>query len=118
MIRLIRYLFLLVLALVLVTLAMSNRDLVTLQLLPAEAETYLGMNWRLQVPLFLVIFAGMGLGLLIGFVWEYLREMRFRSTARKATKKAANLERELGRLKAKTQGPKDDVLALLEKPRG
>ena len=50
-------------------------------------------------------------------VWEYLREHRFRATARKATKQAANLERELGRLKEKTQGPKDEVLALLDKPR-
>ncbi|PTV97725.1 uncharacterized protein DUF1049 [Rhodobacter aestuarii] len=117
MIRLIRYLFLLVLAVVLVVLAMSNRAIVALQLLPAEAETYLGMNWRVDVPLYLVIFAGLGVGLLVGFFWEFFRERSFRKTARKATKRAQNLERELGRLKEKTQGPRDDVLALLDKPR-
>lgn len=118
MIRALRLLFLAVLAVVLVTLAMSNRDIVMLRLLPTEAETYIGFNWGIQMPLFLVIFAGIALGLLIGFVWEYLREMRFRATAKKATRKAATLERELGRLKEKTQGPKDEVLALLDKPRG
>lgn len=117
MIRLIRYLFLLVLVLVLVTLAMTNREMVTLQLLPAEAEAFLGMNWRLPMPLYGVFFGGIALGLLVGFVWEYLREHRFRRTAKKATRQAATLERELGRLKDKTQGPKDEVLALLDKPR-
>lgn len=118
MIRALRLLFLLALAIVLVTLALSNRDIVTLRLLPVEAETYLGLNWVMQVPLFLVIFAGMLLGLFIGFVWEWLREFRFRSTAKKATRQAATLQRELGRLKEKTHGPKDEVLALLDKPRG
>jgi uncharacterized integral membrane protein len=118
MIRLIRYLLLVCLVIVLVTLAMSNRDIVTLRLMPTEAEAYIGFHWVVQVPLFLVIFAGMLLGLFIGFVWEWMREFRFRSTAKKATKQAANLERELGRLKEKTHGPKDEVLALLDKPRG
>ena len=117
MFRAIRYLFLACLILVLVTLAMSNREVVTLSLLTSEVEAFVGFNLHLPVPLFFVFFGGMVLGLAVGFVWEYLREHRFRATARKATKQAANLERELGRLKEKTQGPKDEVLALLDKPR-
>jgi len=117
MIRLIRLLFLLCLALVLVTLAMSNRDIITLKLLTTELETYVGFNLAVPAPVYLVFFAGILLGLLVGFVWEFLRERRFRKTAKKATKQAASLERELGRLKEKTQGPKDEVLALLDKPR-
>lgn len=118
MIRVLRLLFLAALALALVALAMANRDIVTLRLLPPEAAEFLGLSWALQLPLFLVIFAGIVLGLLIGFLWEWLREYRLRATATQATRRAASLERELGRLKEKTEGPKDDVLALLDKPRG
>ena len=118
MLRALRLLFLVVLAGVLVALALANRDVVTLRVLPSEAGDFLGFGWSVQLPLFLVIFAGMMLGLMIGFLWEWLRESRIRTAATQATRKAASLERELDRLKEKTEGPKDDVLALLDKPRG
>ncbi|MCE5974232.1 LapA family protein [Sinirhodobacter sp. WL0062] len=116
MFRILRLLFLASLALVLIVLALANREVVTLRLLPPEAGEFLGLTWGMQVPLFLVIFAGILLGLLVGFVWEWMREYRIRSTAVKATRKAAYLEGEVDRLREKTQGPQDDVLALLEKP--
>ena len=116
MIRLLRYLFLAVLALVLIALALANRDAVALRVLPPEAGDFLGFSWTVQLPLFLVIFAGILLGLLIGFVWEWLREHKIRSTATRATRKATRLEGEVERLRERAQGPKDEVLALLEKP--
>ena len=63
MFRAIRYLFLAVLILVLVTLAMSNREVVTLSLLTSEVEAFVGFNLHLPVPLFFVFFGGMVLGL-------------------------------------------------------
>ena len=45
--------------------------------------------------LFLVIFAGIVAGLLIGFVWEWLREHRFRSTAARERRERERLEREI-----------------------
>jgi uncharacterized integral membrane protein len=114
MIKLLRLAFLGVLALVLIALALANRDLVTLRALPPEAGDFLGFSWTVQLPMFLVIFAGILLGLLIGFVWEWLREHKIRSHAVKVTRKAATLEREVDRLKAKSEGPKDEVLALLD----
>ncbi|MDD8022222.1 MAG: LapA family protein [Paracoccaceae bacterium] len=112
--KLLRLAFLGVLALVLIALALANRDLVTLRALPPEAGDFLGFSWTVQLPMFLVIFAGILLGLLIGFVWEWLREHKIRSHAVKVTRKAATLEREVDRLKAKSEGPKDEVLALLD----
>lgn len=117
MFRALRLLFLAALALVMIALALANRDIVTLRALPPEAADFMGLSWSVQLPLFLVIFAGVLLGLLIGFVWEWMREYRLRASGAQATRKAAHLEREVDRLKAKAEGPKDEVLALLDKPR-
>ena len=114
MFRLLRLLFLGVTAVVLITIAMANRAIVTLSVIPEEVAAHIGMNWTLQVPLFAAIFAGVLLGLLIGFVWEWLREFRIRSTATKASRRAQYLEKEVDRLKNTQAGPKDDVLALLD----
>ena len=116
MMRALRWLFLAVLALGLIGLALANREIVTLRVLPPEAGEFLGYGWAVQLPMFLVIFAGVLIGLFIGFVWEWLREHKIRSTATRATRKATRLEGEVERLRERAQGPKDEVLALLEKP--
>lgn len=117
MLRTLRWVFLAVLALVLVTLALANRGAVTLRLLPPEAGGFLGLGWSLEVPLFLVIFAGILLGLLIGLFWEWLREARLRNAAGQTAREKARLERELARLHAAdAPAHNDDVLALLEQP--
>ena len=70
----------------------------------------------IQLPLFLVVFGGIILGLLLGFVWEWLREGKHRTEATRAKRDAVKLEREVKRLKrreAQAEG-KDEVLALLE----
>nr|WP_295534328.1 LapA family protein [uncultured Thioclava sp.] len=114
--RALRLLFLGLLAILLIALALANRDIVTLRLLPNEAGSFLGYSWSLQMPLFLVVFAGVILGLLIGFVWEWIREAKLRRTASRATRKADKLEAEVKTLRHKSDGPKDDVLALLDSP--
>lgn len=114
--RYLRYLFLVVLALCLITVALANRDIVLLRLLPPELGNFAGLSWEIRLPLFLVVFAGIVAGLLIGFVWEWLREARQRAAASRARRDAANLEREVKRLKS-SASPKsgdDDVLTLLE----
>ncbi len=116
MFRAFRTAFLVALALVLVALALANRDTVTLRLLPPEAGDFLGFSWSIQLPLFLVIFAGILLGLLVGFVWEWMREYRIRSTASQQAREVNRLTREVSRLSTEKQGPKDEVLALLEEP--
>lgn len=116
MLRALRWAFLAALALVLVTLALANRGMVTLRLLPDEAGSFLGLQWSIQLPLFLVIFAGILLGLLVGFIWEWMREARLRSVANQTTREKARLERELARVSAEASAPRDEVLALLEQP--
>ncbi|SIS75083.1 LapA family protein [Phaeovulum vinaykumarii] len=114
MFRVLRYLFVLCLAAVLVVLALANRPLVTLHALPQEAEEFLGFTYAVDLPLFVVIFGAMGAGLVIGLVWEWLRESRYRSAARGNARKAAKLDREVQKLRGASPETKDEVLALIE----
>jgi len=117
MLRYIRYGFLAALGLALIVLALANRSIVALKLLPDGIAGFAGFNLTLQLPLFLVVFAGIVAGLLIGFVWEWLREARIRTEGNRAKRTAASLEREVRRLKAAPEQEEDDVLALLEDSR-
>jgi putative membrane protein len=112
--RYIRYLFLAVTGLVLVTVAVANRQAVTLNVVPDEFATLLPIRNEFTLPLFLVILGSIVLGLLIGFVWEYFREYRIRAEASRRKREMNRLEREVKGLRDKTGEGKDDVLALLE----
>jgi len=115
--RFVRVFLLISLALALVSVAMANRALVPLQLLPSDLAVLIGANWAIELPLFLVIFASIIAGLLIGFVWEWLREHKHRAAASRSTKTVAKLERELSVLRDARTLPGDEVLAILEKPK-
>jgi uncharacterized integral membrane protein len=110
----IRYAFLAALAAVLVSVALANRAPVTIEALPSGLSDLFGVSWSVELPLFVVVFGGIAAGLVIGFVWEWLREHKHRSEAARKTREARQLERELSRLKTEKAGPRDDVLALLE----
>lgn len=115
MIRMLRYALLAVLAIVLVTIALANRDVVTLELLPANLAAFAGVQWELVLPLYVVIFGGIVAGILIGFVWEWLREHKHRATASTKSREVERLERELAVMRDTKPEHKDDVLALLDK---
>ena len=110
MIRWLRYIMLLCLALGLLTVALANRAPVVVKTLPDDMAAFLGFGWSMELPLFVVIFAGIVAGLLIGFVWEWFREHKHRVTAREAV----HLKREVSTLRERKAAPKDEVLALLE----
>ncbi|UWP94724.1 LapA family protein [Aliiroseovarius crassostreae] len=112
--RYIRYLFLAALAVCLVTISMANRGMVTLHLLPAELSGFLGFSWSITLPLFIVIFLGIIAGVMIGFVWEYLREHKFRAAGKRTRKERDALIREVKKLKHPKAKPGDDIIALLE----
>ncbi len=116
MIRYLRYLFLLVLAAGLLTLALANREMVTLDALPADLAAFLGIEWSLSLPLYAVILASVFAGLLIGFIWEWFREHKHRANASNRAREIARLERELASLRRGQPGDKDEVLAILDNP--
>jgi len=113
--RYIRYAFLAILAVVLITVALANRELVTLYLLPAELSGFLGFSWQVSLPLFIVIFGGIIAGVMIGFFWEWMREYKFRAKGKRAEKAAVRLSEEVQHLKKKEAAKQgDEVLALLD----
>jgi uncharacterized integral membrane protein len=113
-VRYLRYAFLAVVAIVLITVALANREPVTLRLLTDDLAAATGIRNQVTLPLFLVIFGGVIAGLVIGFIWEWLREHKHRAQAAAQRRERERLERELDRLKQKDGDRKDDVLALLE----
>jgi lipopolysaccharide assembly protein A len=116
MIRTLRLLFLGLVGLGLLTVALANRAPVSVRLLPEDLAALTGLTWAAELPLFLAIFGGIIVGVLIGFVWEWFREHGHRAAANQKTREVSRLERELAVLKdSAAVPPKDEVLALLEK---
>ena len=117
MIRYLRLILVAFLGLCLLPVALANRGAVTVRLLPEDLAKLTGLTWAVEMPLFVVIFAGIISGVMIGFVWEWFRETKIRSTASKKTREVTRLERELATMRDATSVPSDDILALLEKPK-
>ncbi len=109
--RYLRYMFYAALMLVLVLLALANREMVTLSLLPAQLSGLFPATVRL--PLFVVIMLSMLGGLLVGYVLEYFREHKLRREGALKKREAAELSREVAVLKSQAGTQEDDVLALL-----
>lgn len=111
--RVIRAVFLLILAILLVAVMLANRQPVTLSLklgsvLPEASIT---------LPLFLVILVTLVLGLAAGLVWEWLRTAGHRAESAHRAREVARLEREVAGLRRNHAAPADEVLAILDAPR-
>lgn len=114
MLRYLRYLVLFFIALCLLTVALANRTAVTVKALPDDVTAVLGYGWQMELPLFAVLFGGVALGLLIGFVWEWLREHRYRAVASTKAAEASRLQRELAAMRdAKGEVQQDEIVALI-----
>lgn len=109
-----RYAFLGIFGIVLVSVSLANRNPVSLRLMPDDLAGLLGFNPGISLPLFVVVLGGIAAGLVIGFIWEWLREYKHRRDAGRKTREVQQLERELNRLKLRENKGKDDVLALIE----
>tara|TARA_R110002051_G_scaffold141578_1_gene214800 strand:+ start:44367 stop:44711 length:345 start_codon:yes stop_codon:yes gene_type:complete len=109
-----RYAFWAIVALCLILVGLANRGVVTVRAMPVAFSDLLGISPDIALPLFVVIFIGVGAGLLLGFVWEWIREYRQRAEARTISRELDALRRELATLKSSSTSKGDDVLALLD----
>jgi len=114
--RYLKYLFLLVLAACLLTLALANRGTATLNLLTPELEALVSPTFSTSItlPIYMIVFAGIAVGILVGFIWEWFREHKHRAEAARRTREAKTLAREVTRLKEKQNAGKDEILALVD----
>ncbi len=109
--RIFKIILLAVILIVIVVFSVANRELVTLQLLPAGLSP-LGQG-SITVPLYAVGLLSILTGLILGYVLEWLREYKHRKRAARKSREAAALSREVGRLRKETGKGEDDVLTLL-----
>lgn len=120
--RAIRLFFIVVLALMLVLVALANRELIAVSVIPDGLSQVTGGTWSVRMPAFVVMFLAMAFGLVAGLVWEWLREADVRAQSRAYAQENARLHRELGTARGIGQGaargpvttPHDDVLDILD----
>ena len=118
--RYIRYASIAIFALALILVALANRGSVEVAMLPAELSRLAAVNPSYSVPLFVVMFGGVLAGLILGFIWEWIREAGERAVAARQRRELERLRAEVKRLKgaAAVSGTQnDEVLALLDKKR-
>ncbi|MGO4706368.1 lipopolysaccharide assembly protein LapA domain-containing protein [Microvirga sp. 2MCAF38] len=97
MIRFLKALILLPIALAVVLLAVANRGSVMLSLDPFTEGA---PEFAVQLPLFVVIFAATALGVLIGGMATWLAQGKHRRARREARREANHLRGETERLRA------------------
>lgn len=113
MTRYIRVIFLTCLSIIILTLAVANRELVDIRILPSELEGFFGDGMIFSIPIFVLFLCGVIFGLFVGFVWEWIREMKLRSASSRKSKELAKVENELNQLKRDSGHNDDEVLLLL-----
>ena len=110
-----RYGFAAIVALLFVTIALANRSIVTVKLLPDTLASLTGIDMSVSLPLFVLLGIAIAIGLLLGFVWEWFREHGYRAEAARLRREHESMRAELKRVEtAAPQARKDDVLALVE----
>ncbi|QFT97194.1 hypothetical protein FIU85_07760 [Roseovarius sp. THAF8] len=112
--RYIRYASIAIFAVALILIALANRQVVEVQILPGELAGIAALNPSYQIPLFIVMFGGILAGLVIGFIWEWIREAKERAAAARQAREMAALRAEVRRLKGERNKDQDEVLALLD----
>lgn len=112
--RYIRYASIAIFALALILIALANRNMVTVRLVPEDLAGFTALNPTGQVPLFVVIFGAILAGLILGFIWEWIREAGERAAAARQTREMQRMRAEIKRLKAEKHEGKDEVLAILD----
>lgn len=111
--RTIKLILLATIMVALVLVAVANRELVTVGLLPDGMKFILPFEASVTLPLFVIILASVLVGLLLGYLLEYLRERKHRRAVTQKTREVSKLESEVEKLRRKTGEGEDDVLALL-----
>lgn len=112
--RYVRYASIAVFAVALILVALANRSPVSVRVLPDELAGLAALNPSYEVPLFVIMFGGVLVGLIVGLIWEWIREHGERAAAARQAREMASLRAEVRRLKGEKHKSKDEVLAILD----
>jgi len=98
--KLVRYLVIVPLAIMFIILAVANRQIVTLSLDPFSVSD---PSVYVRMPLFILILAGILVGVLAGGMAAWLRQGKWRRTAREKADEASRWRAEASRLRENVQ---------------
>ena len=84
-----------------------------IRILPIELEGFSGGGMIFSIPIFVLFLCGVIFGLFVGFVWEWIREMKHRSASSRKSKELAKVENELSQLKRESGQNEDEIMLLL-----
>ena len=84
-----------------------------IRILPSALEGFMGGGMIFSIPIFVLFLCGVIFGLFVGFVWEWIREMKHRSASSRKSKELAKVENELSQLKRESGQNEDEILLLL-----
>ena len=84
-----------------------------IRILPSELEGFFGGGMIFSIPIFVLFLCGVVFGLFVGFVWEWIREMKHRSASNRKSKELAKVENELSQLKRESGQNEDEIMLLL-----
>ena len=104
-------------ALVLVVVCLANREAVVLSTLPEALAAMPGLGWlsfSMELPLYVVVLGAILLGFVIGELFEWLREHKYRAEAARKSSEVRTLERKLKKTQNERGKDKDEVLAILD----
>jgi putative membrane protein len=99
--RLLFWIFVLIVALVLALFAVSNREMVALGWWPVP--------FLVEIPLYVAVLAALAVGFLLGELAAWIAGRRRRREARRHTRRIASLEGELRATQAQLVGPAERV---------
>lgn len=112
----IRYALLALVLILCVTVALANRAPVTLALWPDTVTAFLGFGYAVTLPLFVIVVGAIGIGLVLGLIWEWIREHGQRKEAAQAKRELHKVQAQQGPATVPTTSakPRDRVLAILD----
>ena len=114
MLRTIKLFILAIIMVALILIGVANRDPITVKMVPdGLADLVPFATTTPPLPLFAIVAAAIVVGLLIGYIIEYLREAKHRRRAEAKSREASQLKSKVRDLQKKTGETEDDVLALL-----
>ena len=116
--RIIQYLFTLFIVVILLCLAIANRDSVKLTLIPDDILFLLPQSWQISysvsLPSFFVLLFGVIFGIIIGYFWEFLRERSNHAQFYRLERENAHLKRENSKLRSEKGEANNSIEALFE----
>jgi uncharacterized integral membrane protein len=90
------------LAIILIALAVANRELVAFTLDPFNPGN---PKLTLTLPLFIFLFLALAIGMIVGSLATWVKQGRYRKLARQRGVEAENLRQAISRAPSATQGP-------------